>query len=377
MSDPQTPLPPPPGNHRRRDVITMIRFVRLLRRLALHPAAPPLPDAPATARFDPGHEAVMMGYDFHLSPQGPRLIEVNTNAGGALLAYIAQHPGFPTTPPFPEELFATPNRPRTRLLQTFFQEMALFTNDPQARPPLVVILDARPEEQFLYPEMVACAELLTRAGSPCRILDPEELQMGPDGVFHQGEKVAMIYNRHCDFYLETPAMHGLQAAWLNRQVCLTPNPRAYGLLADKRRLVAWSDSAALLAQGGTPAEAEFIRTIVPETRHLAHMDRERIWKERTRWVFKPCQGFGGRGVLIGDKISRARFDSLDPDDTLVQRHIPPSLTPIDAKGTTLKTDIRLFCYRDQLLGIGARAYRGQVTNLRTPGNGFLPVGVVN
>jgi hypothetical protein len=26
-----------------------------------------------------------MGYDFHLSPDGPRLIEINTNAGGAFL----------------------------------------------------------------------------------------------------------------------------------------------------------------------------------------------------------------------------------------------------------------------------------------------------
>jgi hypothetical protein len=26
-----------------------------------------------------------MGYDFHLAPDGPRLIEINTNAGGAFL----------------------------------------------------------------------------------------------------------------------------------------------------------------------------------------------------------------------------------------------------------------------------------------------------
>ena len=45
-----------------------------------------LPRLPETARFDPGNDAVMMGYDFHLAGDSPQLIEVNTNAGGGLLA---------------------------------------------------------------------------------------------------------------------------------------------------------------------------------------------------------------------------------------------------------------------------------------------------
>jgi hypothetical protein len=41
--------------------------------------------ADATALHRPGSFGVFMGYDFHLTGAGPRLIEVNTNAGGALL----------------------------------------------------------------------------------------------------------------------------------------------------------------------------------------------------------------------------------------------------------------------------------------------------
>ena len=41
--------------------------------------------APALARHDFGPAGALMGYDFHLTPSGPRLIEVNTNAGGAFL----------------------------------------------------------------------------------------------------------------------------------------------------------------------------------------------------------------------------------------------------------------------------------------------------
>lgn len=40
---------------------------------------------PAIAQIDHGPIGALMGYDFHIAPTGPRLIEVNTNAGGAFL----------------------------------------------------------------------------------------------------------------------------------------------------------------------------------------------------------------------------------------------------------------------------------------------------
>jgi len=47
--------------------------------------------APEIARIDFGPRGAFMGYDFHLTPNGPKLIEVNTNAGGAFLnAILAQ-----------------------------------------------------------------------------------------------------------------------------------------------------------------------------------------------------------------------------------------------------------------------------------------------
>lgn len=40
--------------------------------------------APAIARRAGTSRGVFFGYDFHLTTDGPRLIEINTNAGGAL-----------------------------------------------------------------------------------------------------------------------------------------------------------------------------------------------------------------------------------------------------------------------------------------------------
>ncbi|MBF0614888.1 MAG: hypothetical protein G8237_06145 [Magnetococcales bacterium] len=350
----------------RKHLRTMIRMTRLLRRLALQQAQP-WPDTPDTARFDPGHEAVMMGYDFHLTPNGPRLIEVNTNAGGALMAHTAQHPD-QTQPLDPL------SRHPQRLLATFMQEMALFRQTPRPVINRMVILDEQPANQFLYPEMQACAALLNAVGIPCSIHDPAELRMDASGVTLHGAPVDLIYNRHCDFYLETPSLAGLRAAWLNRQLCLTPNPRAYALLADKRHLITWSDPDTLLARGVAPDAIRLLTDTIPTTRLLSTLDRTALWKERARWVFKPSQGFGGRGVLLGDKISRTRFDSLD-GATLVQSLVPPPTLRMAPSGTLFKYDIRLFVYRDQILGVAARAYRGQVTNFREPGNGFLPVQI--
>jgi hypothetical protein len=41
--------------------------------------------APASAQKPLAARSVFFGYDFHLAETGPRLIEINTNAGGGLL----------------------------------------------------------------------------------------------------------------------------------------------------------------------------------------------------------------------------------------------------------------------------------------------------
>ena len=53
-----------------------------------------LESAPASARVDTAVAGVFHGFDFHVTAEGPRLIEINTNAGGAMINATAewQHP---------------------------------------------------------------------------------------------------------------------------------------------------------------------------------------------------------------------------------------------------------------------------------------------
>lgn len=317
-------------------------------------------ELPEPARFDPGYAAVMMGYDFHLTDAGPRLIEINTNAGGAALALRACRGEPQPTPSL-----------RRRLRRMFAREWADFSGGSRPLRRLV-ILDSEPQQQALYPEMQRFVDWLETDGLVVRIADPRELKAGAGGVRCDGNPVDMIYNRHCDFYLEDETLAGIRAAYLARRVCVTPNPFVYGHLADKRRLVLWRQTERMRACGLDAAEVELLQRLVPESRLLAALDADRVWSERKSLVFKPVARFGSKGVLLGKGISRKRFAELDPATTLVQELVPPSQI-FDETGAGYKVDLRLFAWRDRPLGIAARLYQGQVTNLQTPGGGFAAV----
>lgn len=363
----QFPISPYPVELPRNDLRVMVRLVHLLHKLSENSAYQALLEdsLPSTAQLNPGHHAVMMGYDFHLSGSGPKLIEVNTNAGGLWYAYLCAEPlasGFA-------------GRMADRLLASFLTEYALFKQDNGARPKSIVILDSLPESQFLYPEMQVFADLFKQAGIMAFIADPAQLSAKDGKIYINNQRIDMIYNRHCDFYLQTPELAMVRDAWLNAQVCLSPNPRVYGLLADKRRMVLWSEPEQLKPLGLTAHELDLLNKTIPPTQMLASLDAKEAWHNRKHWVFKPDTGYASRGVYIGKKLTTAKLAELATANTVIQQWIPPSTSTFTDE-LPFKTDFRLFAYRDRIIGISARLYQGQVTNLRTPHGGFAKVLIV-
>ena len=349
----------------------MLRLVRLLDRLSRNPHYRKLVYAqvPESARFDPGHDAVMMCYDFHLVNDIPKLIEVNTNAGGSLLAYLAHNPSVPL---IVEQI---PSRLKERLLQTFANEIAQYTAGQKSKPERILILDESPQEQHLYPEMCAFAELFRAWGVPTEIVSPEQLEIREEGVSLKGQQVDFIYNRHCDFYLETDVMAELCKLYLAGKICLSPNPHMYGLLADKRRMPLWANLPQEITGELSGYEEGLLKETILPSVLLADLDLDEAWSIRKQRIFKPVDSFGSRGVLHGEKISRKRFNELPPQTTLVQELARPSMTDVEG-AEPMKTDLRVYAYRDRVLGMTARLYRGQVTNLRTPGGGFSRIRIV-
>lgn len=349
------------------DLKTMTDLVSCLHHLGCNPQYQKqiYPELPASAQFDPVHNSVMMGYDFHLTDNGPKLIEVNTNAGGAVMAWGAAKGS---------SLNNLSDHAVGRWIESFREEYRLFSGVGKGLS-RIVIIDENPSSQFLFPEMELYVKLFAQFGIEAIIVDPTELQVDTAGVFYNGKQIDFIYNRHCDFYLETKALAAIRDAYLNRTVCLSPNPRQYGLLADKRRMIAWTTDDFVERFDLSEEDADLICRTTPKTRLLADCDIDQIWSERKKLIFKPTTGFGSRGVLAGRKISRKRFDELPPEETLAQEYCPPST--IETEDGVMKVDIRLFAYADRVLGITSRLYQGQVTNMRTPGGGFAAIEIVD
>jgi hypothetical protein len=109
--------------------------------------------APDIAQQDFGPRGVFMGYDFHLSAEGPKLIEINTNAGGAFLnALLAKAQRVCCT-----EVEAALSRSEahefeTLVLRMFEREWVLQCG--MGGPRRIAIVDDAPEDQYLYPEFI-------------------------------------------------------------------------------------------------------------------------------------------------------------------------------------------------------------------------------
>jgi hypothetical protein len=335
-------------------------------------------DAEELLRFAPGNTGVFMGYDFHLAPDGPRLIEINTNAGGALLNGL--HTAALCDPRrlrcLCEDLLPV-DAMVERIVGTFRAELAAGRG---SAAPLrqVAITDERPEQQFLYPEFQLMAQLLERAGIGASICDTAELQRSAGALWLGQRRVDLVYLRDTDFTLGAPRSAALRAAYLEREVVVTPAPREHHLLANKRRLVLFSSPDWLESLGVPSSTARFLERTVPRTLSLAELGAERAWRERDQWVFKPADSFGSRAVYRGDKISRRKLEEISRDPRfLAQRRVEPGLLQVETSEgpRAMKFDVRAYAYRDQVLLLGARVYQGQVTNLRTTGGGFSAICV--
>ena len=100
-----------------------------------------------------------------------------------------------------------------------------------------------------------------------------------------------------------------------------------------------------------------------------------MWRLRRDLFFKPAAGYGSKGVYRGSSVTRGKFASIVEDGYIAQQYVPPSERMIKINGESIpqKVDVRLYTYDGCTLLSAARIYRGQATNLRTPGGGFAPV----
>ena len=325
--------------------------------------------APDIARHDPGSPGGLLGFDFHLTPEGPRLIEINTNPGGLLLNALlaeAQHLCLPDlTVPTPTEGV------EVAAVDALLREWRLQGGiDPDA---LIAIVDEHPRQQYLYAEFVLFRRLFEMRGFRVEICDPRDLRH-IDGVLRLGEaRVGFVYNRLTDFALRSGQAAALRVAFLDGVVALSPHPRAHAVWADKRNLVLLGDPEFLATTALSPDIQAIVAVTVPTTRVLNDDNRDALWAHRRRLFFKPAAGFGSRASYRGDKVTRRTWEAMAGSDYVAQDIVPPSERHVAPGGDPMKVDIRCYAYEGEALFFAARLYQGQTTNFRTEGGGFAPV----
>jgi hypothetical protein len=360
-------------------IAQMAQTIMAIERVARMPAyrAAALAGAPAIAARDPGAAGVLMGYDFHLGARGPRLIEINTNAGGALInAFIgrAQKACCDAVDTVIGRRASVGGIDLAPFVEMFRKEMV---RQRGGGAPLkrIAIVDERPEEQYLYPEFVLFQHLLKHHGIEAVIASPERLEYRERRVVHDGLPIDLIYNRLTDFSLSEPSHATLRTAYANGDVVVTPHPHVHALLADKRNLVRLSDSDLLRAWGVGEADITTLEDSVPRTIIVTGERADELWRRRASLFFKPWGGYGGKAAYRGDKLTRRVWEEILAGGYVAQDLVAPSarVVVVDGERKQLKVDIRNYTYDGRVMLVAARLYQGQTTNFRTPGGGFAPV----
>ncbi len=356
------------------DVAAMLRIVRAIEAVARLPGYQDavLSWAPDIARRDHGPLGVLMGYDFHLAGDGPKLIEVNTNAGGAFLNALLVRAQRACCAEVEAALtrFWSDNFD-SAILRMFQHEWTL--QKKTGAPLRVAIVDDRPEEQYLYPEFLLVKRFFQKHGIESEIVDAGRLRYDCGQLSIESRPIDLVYNRLVDFSFGLSEHQALRTAYLEDAVVVSPNPHVHALFADKRNMTLFSDQAALRSWGLSP-EMLIDLSRVPRTVLVTPANAQGLWEARKTMFFKPVAGYGSKAVYRGDKVTKGVWAEITQGEYVAQEFAAPSerVIKLDGLPEARKMDVRLYVYNGQLLLSAARLYQGQTTNFRTPGGGFAP-----
>jgi hypothetical protein len=294
--------------------------------------------------------APIMGYDFHIEVSGPKLIEINTNAAGLLVAGL-------------NPLY-WPNS------QKFIEKIQQIFKAEAGAAKTIAIVDEQPEQQFYALEFEVLKSILEPAGFKVLVLEPTTMQIIKDRVQYQEQVIDLIYWRHTDFTLEQ--FPDLKVAAEKAWVKISPSPQIFSILSDKLNLVRWNKDF-FESQGLAAEESKILSQVLLPASAVSAQQSQALWDNRKSLVFKPFSRYGGKGVYVGRKITLGKWAEIQAaGDYLAQQYVQPQEVTLKNNSEKIKVDFRAYAWRDELLLLVARGYSGQVTNFRSAGGGFYP-----
>ena len=353
------------------------------------------PDAEARwVRLDPGPPDVLLSrLDAFLGPQGPRFIEINSDApagfgyGDRMAEVFAELPLFRAFARGRDVSYA-PSGPA--LVKAVLDTWSAAR--PGAPAPVIAIADwadvkTRADQEIL------CA-LFAAAGHRCLLADPREMEIAGGRLWAGGEAVDVVYRRAV--LSELVAREGDVGAFLEAYrdgLAVFVNSFRCHLSEDKAFFAILTDEA--FASLMSAEEAELVRRVVPWTRRVAERRTMRAGREvdlvpyvienRAGLVLKPAHGYGGRSVLVGDETSADTWAEAvaaglrEPWVVQERVRIPEEVFPVLEDGalslSPLKVNVNPFYVGGADVGAVTRASRSSVINV-SAGGGSVPTFVV-
>lgn len=318
-------------------------------------------------------KGIFIGYDFHLQNNNenknitPKLIEINTNAGGAFLNLCLLNAIYKNDKNNVADKLAN------EFVAMFKNEFAIFSNN-QKNLQTIAIVDENPSEQFLYPEFEICQKILAKNNIQTIISSPENLSIQNNNLYYNNSiKIDFVYNRLTDFYLRSNAKNNaLLTAYQNDFAAISPNPKIYDLYANKNNLINLSNADFLDNLNIDNQSKNILLKHIPKILKVKNNDTEYLWKQRKNLFFKTAEGYGSKAVYRGDKLTKKVFaEIIESDAYLAQEIIPPSEHLLKNINAVMKADFRCYCYNGKIQLVAARLYQGQTTNFRTENGGFM------
>ena len=344
--------------------------------------------------LDPGEpDVVLSRLDAFLTPEGPRFIEINSDAPagfgyGDRMAGLVR--GLPVFREFARRV-AVSYRPSSEALVRAVTARGRAAGG--SAHPRVAIVDwaevkTRADQEILREAFVA-------QGFDCVLADPREVDVSGGRLHAAGGPVDLVYRRAIlsELVEREDEVRGFLDAY-RHQRCPFVNSFRCRLSEDKAFFAVLTDET--FAHLVSEAERALIARTLPWTRRLAERRTMKDGAEidlvpftlanRAGLVLKPAHAYGGRSVLLGAETPPGHWESAVRAGLeapwIVQERVPIPEEPFpvfeqgDLRLQPLKVNANPFYVAGEEAGAVTRASRGAVINV-SAGGGSVPTFVVD
>jgi hypothetical protein len=347
------------------------------------------------ARFEPGYRAVSVTsrLDTFLDSDDFKFLEYNaeTPAGVGdqheLEAMIAHVPGVRDFLATHQHFFPQPHIRLLKALDAAYREYG----GKKEKPNIAIVdwadVDTSPEFQVLRAHFESC-------GYPSRIFDPSELEFDGE-LLRSGDFVVDIFYKRLvihEFLERYDETHPIAQAISRGAVCMANSFRSkvphkktgFAILSDARYHRLFTSDQVTAIQNHIPWTrlVEDARTTF-QARDAGLLELLRT--ERYRFVMKPVDDYGGKGVVFGWEASEAEWDDaiehglempyIVQERARVEKIDIPVFTDGEAHIETLTVDFDPFLFMGEVEGGMVRLAPGSLVNI-TQGGGEAALAIL-